>query len=82
MVRAMNEIFQDIIFQDLIIYIDDIIISSATYKEHVETLRRDLQHLQDQQFWLKESKCQFLTKDLKILAHILIKVGNLGTTES
>ena len=42
MVRAMNEIFRDMIFKDLIIYIDDIIISSATYKEHVEALRRAL----------------------------------------
>ena len=51
MVRAMNEIFPDMIFKDLIIYIDDIIISSANYKEHVEAVRRVLQRLQDQQFW-------------------------------
>ena len=52
MVRAMNEIFGDMIFKDLIIYIDDIIISSATYKKHVEALRRVLEHPQDPQFWL------------------------------
>ena len=71
MVRAMNEFFQDMIFKDLIIYIDDIIISSATYKEHVEGLRKALQRLQDQQFWLKESKCQLFTKRLEILEYIL-----------
>ena len=42
MVLAMNEIFRGMIFKDLIISIDDIIISSATYKEHVEALRRAL----------------------------------------
>ena len=75
MVGVMNEIFRDMIFKDLIIYIDDIIISSATYKEHAEALRRVLQRLQDQQFWLKESKYQFFTKRLEILVHILIPEG-------
>ena len=75
LVRAMYEIFGDIIFQDLIIYIDDIIISSATYKAHVEALRRALQRLQDQQFWLQGSKCQFFTKRLEILGHILTPEG-------
>ena len=71
----MNDILRDMIFKDLIIYIDNIIISSATYKEHEEALRRALQRLQDQQFWLKESKCQFCTKHLEILAHILTPEG-------
>ena len=49
--RAVIEILQHMIFKDLIIYIDHIIISSATYKEHVEALRRLLQSLECQQFW-------------------------------
>ena len=71
----MNEIFRDMTFKDLIIYIDDIIISSETYKEHAEALRRVLQRLHDQQYWLKESKCQFFTKHLEILGHILAPEG-------
>ena len=63
-VRAMNDIVHDIRFQDLIIYIDAIIISSTTYKEHVEAVQRVLQALQHQQFWLKQSKCQFCNKRL------------------
>ena len=51
-VRAMNATFRDMIYKDLIIYIDDIIISSRNYKQHVEALRMVLQGLQDQQFWL------------------------------
>ena len=75
MVRAMNEIFRGMIFKDRIIYIDDIIISSATYKEHVEALRRALQRLQDQQFWLKKSKCQFFNQRVDILGRILTTEG-------
>jgi len=62
MVRAMYEIFKDIVFKDLVIYIDDIIIFSDTYDEHVATLRKVLQRLLDEKFWLKASKCQFFTK--------------------
>ena len=71
MVQAMYEIFKDMVFKDLVIYIDDIIIFSNTYEEHVATLRKVLQRLLDEKFWLKASKCQFFIKRLDILGHIL-----------
>jgi len=43
MVQAMYEIFKDMAFKDLVIYIDDIIICSDTYNEYVATLRKVLQ---------------------------------------
>ena len=74
MVRAMNEIFKDIIYKDLIIYKDPIIyidhiIISRTYHQHVATFRKVLQRLVDQQSWLKGSKCQLFTKRLEIRTH-------------
>jgi len=42
-VRAMYEIFKDMVFKDIVIYVDDIIIFSDTYNEHVATLRKVLQ---------------------------------------
>jgi len=75
MVRALYEIFKDMVFKDLIIYIDDIIIFSDTYDEHVATLRKVPQRLLDEKFWLKASKCQFFTKRLDILGHILTPDG-------
>ena len=56
MVRAMYEIFKDMVFKDLVIHIDNIIIFSDTYDEHVATLRKVLQRLLDEKFWLKASK--------------------------
>ena len=52
MVRAMHENFKDMVFKDLVIYIDDIIIFSDTYDEHVDTLRKVLQRLLNEKFWL------------------------------
>jgi len=40
MVRAISEIFNDMVFKDLVVYINDIIIFSDTYNEHVATLRK------------------------------------------
>ena len=45
LVRAMKEIFRDMIFQNVMIWIDDIVISSTTYKEHVQAFRRVPQRL-------------------------------------
>ena len=39
MVQATYEIFKDMVFKDLVIYINDIIIFSDTYHKHVSTLR-------------------------------------------
>jgi hypothetical protein len=71
----MYEIFKDMVYKDLVIYINDIIIFSDTYEEHVATLRKVLQRLLDEKFWLKASKCQFFTKRLDILGHILTPDG-------
>jgi len=75
MVRAMYEIFKNMVFKDLVIYLDDIIIFSDSYDEHVASLRKVLQRLLDKKFWLKDSKCQFFTKCLDILGHILTLNG-------
>jgi len=44
-VWAMYEILKDMVFKEFVIYIDDIIIFSKTYYEHVGTLRKVLQRL-------------------------------------
>jgi len=75
MLRAIYEIFKDMVFKDLVIYIDNIIIFSDSYDEHVATLCKVLQQLLDEKFWLKASKCQFFTKCLDILGYILTPNG-------
>ena len=73
--EAKLHIFQEVVYQCLVIYIDNIIIYSKTYLEHVRDLRKVLQQLEEQKFYLKESKCQFFTRKLEILGHILSSDG-------
>jgi len=75
MIQPRYEIFKDMVFKDLIIYIDDIIIFSDANEEHVATLRKVQQGLLNGKFWLKASKCQFFTNRLDILGHILTPDG-------
>ena len=72
----MNEIFRDIIHKDMIIYIDDITNSSRKYKQHVKALPKVLQGLPTQQFWWKQSKCQFYSLRFEILGHLLTSEGH------
>ena len=71
MMEAMLDIFKDMAYQCLVIYIDNIIIYSKTYEEHVRDLKKVLQRVEEQKFYLKESKCQFFTRKLDILGLIL-----------
>ena len=73
--EAKLHIFQEVVYQCLVIYIDNIIIYSKTYLEHVRDLRKVLQQLEEQKFYLKESKCQFFTRQLEILEYILTSDG-------
>jgi len=67
----MYEIFKNMVIKDLVIHIDNIIIFSDTYDEHVATLWKVLPRLLDEMFWLTASKCSFFTKRLDILGHVL-----------
>ena len=66
----MNVILRDMIYKELIIHINDLIILRRNYKQHVEALRWVPQGLQDQQFWLQERTWQYLTKHSDIQRHI------------
>jgi len=46
----IHEIFKYMVFKDLVIYINDNIIFSDTYDEHVATLRKILQWLLGEKF--------------------------------
>ena len=75
MAETMLDIFKHVGYQCLVIYIINIIIYSRTYEEHVRYLKKVLQQLEEQKFCLKESKCQFFTRKLEILGHLLTSDG-------
>jgi len=68
--QAMYEIFIDMVFKELVIYIKYNIIISDNYDEHVATLRKNLQYFLDKKFSWKPDKYQFFTKCRYIIGHV------------
>jgi len=75
MVKLMHYIFSDMVYKCVVIYLDDIFICNRTYEEHVESVQEVCRRLLKEKFYLKESKCQFLTKRLEILGQVLTPEG-------
>ena len=58
-----------------IAYIDDVIIYSETFQDHLEHLNEVFGKLRDAGLKLKMSKCQFLMKQISYLGHVISKDG-------
>lgn len=57
------------------VFLDDILISAANRKAHVERLKKVLQLLSDVGFKLSSERCEFFAKRIKYLSHIIDKDG-------
>ena len=54
---------------------DDIIIGSPTYKQHVKDLKMVCKRLRDNGFYLNKDKCEILPRKMNLLGHVLTKEG-------
>ena len=52
----------DFAFQFLLVYLDDLLVYSKTFDEHMEHLERLLQRVTETGLKLKASKCQFMRR--------------------
>ncbi|MBW0548553.1 hypothetical protein O181_088268 [Austropuccinia psidii MF-1] len=70
--RMMNKIFLEELSEGwLIIYIDDIIVFSKTWEEHIYRLSRVLTKIQCVNMKISLRKCHFEFKELKALGHVV-----------
>ena len=58
-------------FSFVIAYLDDIIIFSKTPKEHLSHIRKVFKKLRSAKLSMKMSKCNFFSKEIQYLGHIL-----------
>lgn len=70
-----DTVFHGLKWKDVLIYLDDIIIFSKTFDEHIIKLRHVFQRLQSANLKLKPSKCSFLAKEVKILGFLVSEKG-------
>ena len=69
--RVMNEVFRPFLDDFVIVYLDDILIFSGTWDEHVRHVKKVLDTLQREKLYVKMSKCKFGKTALVYLGHIV-----------
>ena len=72
MIRAMNYLFQNV--ENLMIYLDHILIANHTYEEYINTIKQVLQIANTNKVWLNRHKCQFMPDKLAILGEYLTEL--------
>jgi hypothetical protein len=71
----MNSVFMDELDKFVMVFIDDILVSSKSKKEHEEHLCIVLQQLRDHQLYAKFSKCKFWLAEVQFLGHMISSEG-------
>jgi hypothetical protein len=72
---VMNSILSPLLRRCVLVFVDDILIYSATLEDHVNHLRQVLQILVKHQLKVKQSKCSFAEQRLSYLGHIITPNG-------
>jgi len=73
--NLMNDVFREHLDKFIMVYLDDILIYSRTWNEHLEHTRMALQLLRSHKLYGKLSKCSFGAKSVEYLGHILKSNG-------
>lgn len=73
--RCLTTILSGLDYERCLIYLDDILVFSSTFKEHLENLELVIFRIRQANLKLKISKCFFGAQELKYLGHIISPKG-------
>jgi len=73
--RMMNKILKEWLYEFAVVYIDDIMIYSRTFEEHLEHIEKVLDKLREVNLMLKLKKCKWCEQDIEFLGHIVGRGG-------
>lgn len=74
-------VMNDLVFQILVVYLDDILVFSESFEQHLCRIETVLQRLAEAGLKLKLQKCAFLQDTVKFLRHQVSAAG-VGTDEA
>jgi hypothetical protein len=69
--RAMNETLDELLYFKCLVYIDDIIIFSKNYDQHLQDIEEVFERLRIFNWKLKLDKCKFAQTKMQYLGHII-----------
>lgn len=73
--RTMDFVLAGLLNEHCWVYLDDIIVASTNFDQHVRDLQQVFDSLRSAGFMLKLSKCHFAKSSLKFLGHVISKEG-------
>ena len=73
--REMQRVLKDRLYKGVMVYIDDILIYSATASEHEELVEWVLKRLQDEGYYAHPDKCEFFREEVEFLGHVISAGG-------
>lgn len=73
--RLMETVLAGLAWDQCLTYLDDIVVYSSTFDEHLERLRRVFDRLKSAGLKLQPKKCQFVKDSVKYLGHVVSSEG-------
>ena len=67
--HLMNLTFREFLDQCVLVFLDDIVVYSATLEDHERDVRAVLQKLKDNHLYAKASKCELFMQEIEFLGH-------------
>ena len=73
--RLMEVVLSGLVWDSCFVYIDDVLVCSRTFEEHLEHLRQVFARLREANLKLKLKKCLFLQDEVSYLGHVVTREG-------
>lgn len=73
--RLMDTVLRGLKWRTCLCYLDDVVIFSSTFPQHLERLNEVLTCLANAGLQLNTKKCRFASKTIKVLGHVVSKEG-------
>jgi predicted aspartyl protease len=73
--RVMDLAFAGMTWRNLLVYVDDVLIMSPSFDQHLEDLEEAFMRLIDIDMTIKPKKCHFVCGKLKYLGHLVTEEG-------
>ena len=75
--RTMTTVFDDVLKKFVMVYLDDVIVYSRSFEEHITHVNEVFQRLSKANLRLNKEKCIFFRRELPFLGHIVNEKGIL-----
>ncbi len=73
--HLMQLVLRGLSWKTCLVYLDDIIVYSKSFSEHIQHLREVFQHLRAANLKLKPAKCSFAEPQVTFLGHVVSSAG-------